>query len=101
MTMLPDDPLWLEICTGWEVRSDEGLLGVVERVEPDPESDEPRYLAIRGGRIVVLLVPLDEVYEVLPEERLIVLGPNSSRLVPELRGDQLVLCAPAASLVAR
>jgi hypothetical protein len=99
--MMPDDPLWLEICTGWDVRSDEGQLGVVERVELDPESDEPGYLAVRGGRIVVLLVPLEEVYEVVPEERLIVLGPNSSRLVPELQGDQLVLRAPAASLAAR
>jgi hypothetical protein len=36
-------------------------------------------------------VPVEEVETVDPDESLIVLGPNSSRLVPELHGDELVL----------
>ena len=76
---------------GWRVRSEDGHLGFVERLQVDPESGEPAYLAVRAGRIIVLLVPIGEVETVDRHEQLIVLGANSSRLVPELRGDELVL----------
>jgi hypothetical protein len=76
---------------GWRVRSEDGHLGLVERLQLDPETGEPAYLAVRAGRIIVLLVPIDEVESIDHGEQLILLGPNSSRLVPELRGDELVL----------
>jgi len=76
---------------GWRVRSADGQLGFVERVQLDAGTGRPAYLAVRAGRIIVLLVPIEEVEAVDPDEQLIVLGPNSSRLVPELYGDELVL----------
>jgi hypothetical protein len=76
---------------GWRVRSEDGHLGFVERLQVDAATGKPTYLAVRAGRIIVLLVPVDEVDTVDHGEQLIVLGPNSSRLVPELRGDELVL----------
>lgn len=78
-------------CAGWRVRSSDGHLGCVERVQLEAGTGRPAYLAVRAGRIIVLLVPIGEVELVDPEEQLIVLGPNSSRLVPELQGDELVL----------
>ena len=71
--------------------SDDGQLGFVERLQVDAATGEPTYLAVRAGRIIVLLVPVEEVDTVDADESLIVLGPNSSRLVPELHDDQLVL----------
>ena len=76
---------------GWRVCSEDGELGLVERLQVDAATDEPTYLAVRAGRIIVLLVPVEEVETVDADESLIVLGPNSSRLVPELHGDELVL----------
>ena len=76
---------------GWRVCSDDGQLGFVERLQLDGATGEPTFLAVRAGRIIVLLVPVEEIETVDADESLIVLGPNSSRLVPELHGDELVL----------
>lgn len=76
---------------GWRVCSDDGQLGFVERLQLDGATGEPTHLAVRAGRIIVLLVPVEEIETVVADESLIVLGPNSSRLVPELHGDELVL----------
>jgi hypothetical protein len=78
-------------CAGFRVRSTEGHLGFVESVQRDRETGEPRFLAIRAGRIIVLLVPVAEVEAILAEEGVVILGPGSSRLVPEFAGDELVL----------
>jgi hypothetical protein len=91
MAPLTIAPLPVADYTGWAVTSREGDLGVVERLHLDPATGEPTYLAVRAGRIIVLLVPVEEVEVVDPGGQLILLGPNASRLVPELRGDQLVL----------
>jgi hypothetical protein len=89
-------------CAGFRVRSVEGHLGFVESVQRD--HGEARFLAVRAGRIIVLLVPVDEIQAVLPEEGVVVLGPGSSRLVPDFSGDELVLrphevAAPLATAV--
>src|SRR5687767_73268 len=76
---------------GWRVCSADGQLGFVERLQLDGATGEPTFLAVRAGRIIVLLVPVEEVDTVDADACLIVLGPNSSRLVPELDGDELVL----------
>jgi hypothetical protein len=84
-------PLAAADYTGWRVSSEDGQLGLVERLQLDPATGEPTYLAVRAGRIIVLLVPVEEVETADADESLIVLGPNSSCLVPELHGDELVL----------
>jgi hypothetical protein len=101
--MLTRDPE-IRCCAGFRVRSVEGHLGFVERIQRDRETGEARFLAVRAGRIIVLLVPVDEVETILPEERVVILGPGSSRLVPEFAGDELVLrpddaAAPLATAV--
>jgi hypothetical protein len=91
MAPLTIAPLPVADYAGWRLTSPEGDLGLVERLQLDPATGEPTYLAVRAGRIIVLLVPVQEVEAVDPGRQLIVLGPNASRLVPELRGDELVL----------
>ena len=83
-------------CHGFRVRSQNGHLGFVEEVHLDPTLRLPVSLAVRAGRIIVLLVPVEEVEAVLPEEQLIVLGPYESKFVPELRRDRIVLHAAAS-----
>jgi hypothetical protein len=78
-------------CAGYRVRSAEGHLGFVESVLTDPETGELRFLAVRAGRVIVLLVPVEEVDAVLPDEGAVVLGPGTARLVPEFRGEELAL----------
>ena len=91
-------PAW----EGFRVRSPEGHLGFVERVERDRESGRPVSVAVRAGRIIVLVVPVEEIQAVLPDESTILLGPNATRLVPDTVGDDLVLrpAAPSRSLAA-
>jgi hypothetical protein len=91
-------------CAGFRVRSVEGHLGFVESVQRDKETGEPRFLTVRAGRIIVLLVPVEEVEAILPEQGIVSLGPGSSRLVPEFAGDELVLrpddvAAPLAAAI--
>jgi hypothetical protein len=83
--------LQIRRCAGFRVRSVEGHLGFVESIQRDKETGELRFLAVRAGRIIVLLVPVDEVEAVLPEQGIVILGAGSSRLVPEFAGDELVL----------
>jgi hypothetical protein len=83
---------------GFQVRSAEGHLGFVESVQYGPETREPRFVAVRAGRIIVLLVPVEEVESVLPGQRTLVLGRNTGRLVPEYLGNELVL-RPAKAAV--
>ena len=78
-------------CVGYRVRSSEGHLGFVEGVQADPETGELRSLTVRAGRVIILLVPVEEVDAVLPDEGAVVLGPGTARLVPEFRGDELLL----------
>ena len=76
---------------GFRVHSTEGHLGFVESVQCEEESGEPRFVAVRAGRIVVLLVPVEEVESVLPARRTLVLRPNGARPLPEYLGNELVL----------
>ncbi len=81
---------------GYRVRSPEGHLGFVEQVELDPETGRPATVAVRAGRVIVLVVPVGEIQSVVPEEGLILLGPGATRLGPEPAGDDLVLRPDAA-----
>ena len=64
----------LAYCEGFTVDSPDGRLGVVEAVLPGPE--RPHALAVRTGLFTtrLLLVPLDEVEQVLPDEQRVVLS---------------------------
>ena len=100
LTALPTSPPEpedvLRGCHGFRVRSQNGHLGFVEEVHLDATLRFPVSLAVRAGRIIVLLVPVEEVEAVIPEEPLIVLGPYESKFVPDIRRDRIVLHAAAS-----
>ena len=74
---------WLTRSEGFRVDTPAGRLGLVELVMLRTRPDEPDALVVRvgvlGRRLVV--VPVDEVLDVLPRRRRIVL-----RRVPDLSG---------------
>src|SRR5262245_15771040 len=64
-------------CEGFAVDSPVGLVGVVEGLRFDSRIDVPDFLEVRGGRLgrELLLVPVEAVQEVSPEEeRVLVRG---------------------------
>ena len=81
-------------CDGFRVRSDEGHLGFVEKVELGPTGDLVS-LSVRAGRIIVLVVPAEEIERIVPEEELVLLRPTSTRFVPELSNEGFRLCRVA------
>ena len=81
-------------CEGFEVDSPVGLVGVVEGLRFDSRIDVPDFLEVRGGRLgrELLLVPVEAVQEISPEEeRILVRGVSptqtdiSHELVDRLR----------------
>jgi hypothetical protein len=66
---------------GFRVRSPEGHLGFVDVVRVDPESGRAKSFVVRAGRIIVLVVPVEEIEAVLPDERLILIDSDLSQLV--------------------
>ena len=89
----PPDELddWLRRCEGFRVRSREGHLGFVETVDLEAVSGRPRALAVRAGRIIVLVVPVVEVEGVFPDEQLVVLGPYTAEYVADVRTERILL----------
>jgi len=73
----------------------DGHLGFVETVDLEPVTGRPRAIAVRAGRIIVLVIPVAEVERVHPEEELIVLGPYSARYVADVQAERILL-VPAA-----
>jgi hypothetical protein len=81
-------------CEGFEVDSPVGLVGFVEGLRFDSRIDVPDFLEVRGGRLgrELLLVPVEAVQEISPEEeRVLVRGVSprhtdiSQELVDRLR----------------
>jgi hypothetical protein len=75
---------WIARCHGFGVVSPAGRIGTVEEVRYGPSRrwDSPTELAVqagRGGRRR-LIVPVDEVEAVVPDDRLVVLR-SSPRVV--------------------
>jgi hypothetical protein len=70
-----------EMWNGFRVRSPEGHLGFVDVVQVDPESGRAESFVVRAGRIIVLVVPVEEIEAVLPDERLILIDSDLSQLV--------------------
>jgi hypothetical protein len=68
---------------GFRVRSSAGHLGFVEAVQRDPESGRAHSLVVRAGRIIVLVVPCEEIEAVVPGDELILIDSDLSRLVAD------------------
>jgi hypothetical protein len=76
----PDEPAaaasdWLYRCEGFTVVAPDGRIGTVERVRHGPSRrwDSPSELVVhagRGGRRL-LIVPVDDVARINPEQRLV------------------------------
>ena len=82
---------WLKQCEGFRVRSPEGHLGFVETIDLEVATGRPRALAVRAGRIIVLVVPTAEVESVFPDEKLVVLGPYTADYVADTRAERILL----------
>jgi hypothetical protein len=81
---------WVARCEGFGVVSPEGRIGTVEEIRYGPSRrwDSPTELAIlagRGGKLR-LIVPVDDVAEVVPDDRLVMLR-SSPRIVSTERDD--------------
>jgi hypothetical protein len=74
---------WLCRCQGFRVDSPEGRVGFVEEARFRSRVDRPDALAVRAGRVGrhLLIVPVDEVADIVPREERIVL-----RSAPPLKG---------------
>jgi hypothetical protein len=75
---------WVARCEGFGVVSPEGRIGTVEEIRYGPSRrwDSPTELAIQAGRggKLRLIVPVDDVAEVVPGDRLVMLR-SSPRIV--------------------
>jgi len=70
-----DRDYWLSHCEQFTVYAGECLLGVVEGIRFQSRIDRPDLLEVRSGRLgrQLLLIPVDHVEVVEPEEEVIVL----------------------------
>jgi hypothetical protein len=66
---------WLRRCEGFRVDSPQGRVGFVEEVRYAPRCDRPDLIAVRVGLLgrLLLIVPVEEVAEILPSEERVVL----------------------------
>jgi hypothetical protein len=69
---------WLGRCEGFEVDTPEGRLGIVEWLVFGSRLDRPDAVAVRTGHVLhgSVLIPVDDVERVLPEEGRIILAVN-------------------------
>ena len=65
-------------CEGFAVHTQLTRVGTVEAVRKDPGADRPAALTVRAGLVGswLLEVPFDQIAEVVPSERRIVLRPG-------------------------
>jgi hypothetical protein len=68
---------WVARCEGFGVVSPEGRIGTVEEIRYGPSRrwDSPTELAIQAGRggNLRLIVPVDDVAAIVPDDRLVLL----------------------------
>jgi len=94
---------WLSRCEGFRVDSPEGRFGLVEAVMFRVRPDEPDALIVRAGVLArrLVLVPIDEVAEVVARRERIVLSrvPDESGadFLTEVRARLRRLAAEGAS----
>jgi hypothetical protein len=68
---------------GFRVQSPLGHLGFVEEVRESPDSGEPEALYVRAGRIVVLIVPAEDIDAVIESEQLVLVSDDATCHVPD------------------
>ena len=70
---------WLSTCEGFSVESDDGHVGIVEEVRLSRER-QPEALAVRTGlfRTRLVIVPIDDVHQVVPQHKRVLLRPPLS-----------------------
>jgi hypothetical protein len=77
---------WLRCCEGFRVDSPQGRVGFVEEVRYATRCDRPDVIAVRAGLLgrLLLVLPVDEVAEILPGEELVVVhrSPRPSATEP-------------------
>jgi hypothetical protein len=78
---------WLAHCQGFRLRTGRRRTGVVEAVGYDGSLFQPEVLAVRVGlRRKVRLIPAEAVEEVVPAERLLVVGDGAAESAEVGRG---------------
>ena len=91
-----DVDYWLHRCEGFRVDSPGGRVGVVAELRFGSSAVRPDALVVRPGLLGrLLLIPVEQVAEVVPRERRVVLraSPRSTvlarlrRLRPRMRAD--------------
>ncbi len=93
---------WLCRCEGFRVDSPEGRFGLVEAVMFRKRPDEPDALIVRAGVLGrrLVLVPIDDVEDVLPRRERVVLsrvpGASGHDLLSEVRSRLRRLAAESA-----
>ena len=75
--MTSSDDYWLCRCEGFEVTAADGLIGLVEHVRFRSRIDRPDAIAVRIGTFGrhLVVVPVEEVLEVFPDEERLVVQP--------------------------
>jgi hypothetical protein len=78
---------WLRRCEGFRVEAPGGRIGQVKAIRFGSTA-EPEALEVRAGLLGrrVLLIPISEIEDVIPEERRLVLQPHP-RLLGSERAD--------------
>jgi hypothetical protein len=76
MPLVSDRDHWLSRCDQFAVYAGERLLGTVDGIRYESRADRPDLIEVRGGPFGrrVLLVPVDEVEAVLPDEQAVLVG---------------------------
>jgi hypothetical protein len=87
-----DRDYWLHRSEGFRVDSPDGRVGFVEELRFGSSTERPDALAVRAGLFgrLLLIVPIDQVEKILPDERRIVLRasprPTAIERLRALRG---------------
>jgi hypothetical protein len=82
---------WLRRCEGFRVDSAHGRVGFVEEVRYASRFDRPDVIAVRAGLLgrLLLIVPVEEIAQILPSEERIVLRhsprPTATEHLPDRR----------------
>lgn len=81
-----DHDYWLGRCTGYRVETATGKLGTVESLRFDSRHDRPDFLVVRtrAFRPRYLAVPVDDVVEIVPGERRVLVRAAPEQPRPDL-----------------
>jgi len=93
-TPVCDLDYWLCRCEGFRVDSPTGRVGIVAEGRYGTRLDRPDVLAVRSGRFGrLLIVPIEEVADLVPREERILLSHAPESMQNELRLRHLLVSA--------